>query len=142
MKFIKENTAQLALFLAIIASIGTLFFSEYMKLTPCVLCWYQRICMYPLVIILSIGIWKKDKNLSLYALPLSIIGIIISTYHNLLYYGIIPESISPCTVGTSCTSKQIELFGFITIPFLSLIAFLIITSLLILHKKFSANDTS
>jgi len=135
MKFIKENLAQLALLQAVVAMSGSLFFSEIMKLPPCLLCWYQRICMYPLVAILAMGIWKKDKNLPFYVLPLSIIGTVIAVYHNLLYYKIIPESLAPCTLGISCTTRQIELFGFITIPLLSLLAFLLIDVLMFyLHK--------
>jgi disulfide bond formation protein DsbB len=131
MKFIKENLAQLALLQAVIAMAGSLFFSEIMKLPPCLLCWYQRICMYPLVVILGVGIWKKDKNIPFFVLPLSITGTIIAFYHNLLYYKIIPESLAPCTEGISCTTKQIEIFGFITIPLLSLLAFLAIDILIL-----------
>lgn len=138
MKLLKENLLQIALFQAILALLGSLYFSEFMKLPPCMLCWYQRICMYPLILILSVSIWKKDKNVLLYTLPLSIIGTIIALYHNLLYYKIIPESVAPCTLGISCTTKQIEWFGFITIPFLSLCAFLLITFLLILYRKYSS----
>lgn len=138
MKLLKENLLQIALFQAILALLGSLYFSEFMKLPPCMLCWYQRICMYPLILILSVSIWKKDKNVLLYSLPLSIIGTIIALYHNLLYYKIIPESIAPCTLGISCTTKQIEWFGFITIPLLSLCAFLLITILLILYRKYSS----
>lgn len=135
MKFIRENIPQLTLLIAAISMIGSLYFSEILKLPPCVLCWYQRICMYPLVAIISIGIWKKDKNISYFILPLAIIGLIISGYHNLLYYGIIPESITPCTQGISCTTKQIEIFGFITIPLLSFISFLLITILTVFNLK-------
>lgn len=135
MKFIRENLAQLALLQAVVAISGSLFFSEIMKLPPCLLCWYQRICMYPLVVILAIGIWKKDKNLPFFVLPLSIIGTLIAVYHNLLYYKIIPESLAPCTLGISCTTRQIELFGFITIPLLSLLAFLVIDVLLLYSHK-------
>jgi len=83
--------------------------------------------MYPLVIILAIGIWKKDVKGSLvYAWPLAIIGWIIALYHNLLYYNILPESVVPCSAGISCTTKYIEYFGFVTIPLLSLLAFSVI----------------
>src|SRR5664279_3722944 len=99
MKFIKENLAQFALLVATLATLGSLFFSEVLKLPPCVLCWYQRICMYPLFLILAVSIWKKDKNLPFFVLPLSMIGTIIAIYHNLLYYKIIPESLAPCTLG-------------------------------------------
>ncbi len=91
--------------------------------------------MYPLVVILSIGLYKKDKNVVYYALPLSFVGLIISIYHNLLYYGILPESIQPCTTGVSCTARQIEWFGFLTIPLLALLGFISLNILLILSLK-------
>lgn len=135
MVFIKKNLLQFALIQVTFATIGSLVFSEILKFPPCILCWYQRIFMYPLVIILAVGIWKKDKNVHLYALPLSTAGLIISMYHNLLYYGLLPESASPCILGISCTTKFIEWFGFITIPFLSMIAFITTTLLILLHVK-------
>ncbi|MEK9176534.1 MAG: disulfide bond formation protein B [Patescibacteria group bacterium] len=135
MKFLKENLAQLALLTATLATISSLFFSEVLKLSPCLLCWYQRICMYPLVLILAVCIWKKDKNLPYLVLPLSIIGTIIAIYHNLLYYKIIPENLAPCTLGISCTTRQIEWFGFVTIPLLSLLAFILIDILIIFYKR-------
>ncbi len=137
MDFIKKNLLQLAFLQAVLATIGSLIFSEILKFPPCILCWYQRIFMYPLVIILAVGIWKKDKNIPFFVLPLSIIGLLISIYHNLLYYNIIPESSAPCTLGISCTTKFIEWFGFITIPFLSMMAFLSITLLVFINFKLS-----
>lgn len=135
MTFIKNNLLQLALLQSIAATAGSLIFSELLKFPPCILCWYQRIFMYPLIVILAVGIWKKDKNIPFFVLPLSIIGLIISFYHNLLYYGIIPESSAPCVLGISCTTKFIEWFGFITIPFLSMISFLLITLLVFLNLR-------
>lgn len=128
---------QLSLAIAFASMIGSLIFSEILKLPPCTLCWFQRIFMYPLIIIIAVGIWKKDKNLPFFVLPFSIIGTLIATYHNLLYYRIIPESSVPCTLGISCTTKQIELLGFITIPLLSLLAFIGISVLTIIHIKFT-----
>ncbi len=135
MDFIKKNLLQFALAVAIFATIGSLIFSEILKFPPCVLCWYQRILMYPLVIILAVGIWKKDKNLPFFVLPFSIIGGVIAFYHNLLYYKIIPEATTPCTLGISCTVKQIEWLGFITIPLLSFLAFISITILMLFYKR-------
>lgn len=135
MKFFRENLAQLALLTTTFSILGSLFFSEVLKLPPCVFCWYQRICLYPLVLILAIGIWKKDKNFVNYALPLSAIGFIIAIYHNFLYYGLLPKSAVPCTLGISCTTRQIEWFGFVTIPLMSLAAFAIITVLILLYRK-------
>ncbi len=116
-----------ALLVSIIATSGSLFFSEVMQLPPCVLCWYQRIMMYPLILIFSLGLFRKAKESFVYGTTLSVTGLVIAIYHNLLYYHILPESIAPCTSGVSCTSRQIEWLGFITIPLLSLIAFTIIT---------------
>lgn len=135
MEFIKNNILYLAWLFALTGMTISLYFSEIMKLPPCALCWYQRIALYPLVAIIPIGILKKDKNLPLYVLPLSIVGMLIALYHNLLYYKIIPESITPCTLGVSCTTKLIELFGFITIPLLSLTAFILITISMLIYKK-------
>lgn len=120
---------------ALVAMLGSLYFSNVLNFPPCVLCWYQRIFMYPLVFIILVGILRKDKNIAYYVLPLSIAGMLISIYHNLLYYKILPESISPCMTGVSCTTKFIEYFGFITIPLLSLAALTIVTVSMILYAK-------
>ncbi|MFY7992416.1 MAG: disulfide oxidoreductase [Bacteriovoracaceae bacterium] len=112
--------------ISMISTLGSLFFSEIMSLPPCVLCWYQRICMYPLVIMLLMGFWAQDQKVLRYAGPLAVMGWIIAFYHNLLYYNILPKSASPCMQGISCTTVQLNWFGFITIPLLSLTAFTII----------------
>src|ERR1700761_7930872 len=119
---------------ALLAMAGSLFFSEVLHFTPCVLCWYQRICMYPLVVLLAVGIIRRDRGMYAYVLPLSVIGGLISVYHNLLYWKIIPESLAPCTAGVSCTTKFFELFGFVTIPFMALCAFVIITVCMLVFK--------
>lgn len=119
---------------ALIATGGSLFFSEVMELPPCVLCWYQRIAMYPLVVIGAVGIVCSDRRWKWYALPLAVIGFVISVYHNLLYYGLIPESITPCTEGISCTSRQIEWLGFITIPLMALVSFSLVLILLFIYN--------
>ena len=120
---------------ALVATVGSLFFSEVMQLPPCVLCWYQRIAMYPLVIIIGVGIVTRDRRMKNYALPVCLIGLAISIYHNLLYYDLIPESITPCAEGVSCTSRQIEWLGLITIPLMALTAFIAISLCLLFHKS-------
>ena len=119
---------------ALIATGGSLYFSEVLRLPPCVLCWYQRIAMYPLVVILTVGILLREARLRAYVLPLGLIGLAISIYHNLLYYGVIPESIQPCTAGISCTTRQIEWLGFITIPLMALGAFIVISVTMALYQ--------
>ncbi len=121
----------LAWITALSAMLGSLYFSEIAKFPPCVLCWYQRIFMYPLVIILAVGILKKDKLLPFYVLPLSIIGGLVALYHNLLYYQLIPEAAAPCIQGISCTTKFIEWGGFVTIPLLSFTSFMVISGVMI-----------
>ena len=119
---------------SLVASFGSLFFSEVMKLPPCELCWYQRIAMYPIPILLTVGILLQDLKAIYYTLPLQLLGFVIAIYHNLLYYGYI-ENIVPCSQGVSCTSRQIEWLGFITIPLMSLVAFLICLVISILFLK-------
>lgn len=135
MKLLKSNSHYLAFIVALVAMSGSLFFSEALHYPPCVLCWYQRICMYPLVGILALGIYFKDKYVYRSVLLLSSIGIIISLYHNLLYYKVLPESVAPCTAGVSCTTKFIEYFGFVTIPFLSGTAFALIIIFMLLYRR-------
>lgn len=90
--------------------------------------------MYPLVLIIGIGIVLRDTRMKIYALALSGIGLLVSIYHNLLYYGVLPESIVPCAEGVSCTSRQIEWLGFITIPLMALTAFVVVSFCLLLYK--------
>lgn len=117
------------------STLGSIFFSSVMEFSPCVLCWYQRICLFPLVLILGMGLFPVDKKVVRYALPLAIVGWLIALYHSLLYSGIIPESIQPCTQGVSCTEEYINLFGFITIPMLSLLSFTTIIILLLVFQR-------
>lgn len=126
--------------IATIASLGSLFFSEIMKFQPCVLCWYQRIAMYPLVIIFLVGAFQGEKSTLSYSTPLVGIGWFIALYHNLLHYKIIPESASPCMEGVSCSTVYIKYFGFLTIPMLSLIAFSCLGVLLILVQRSLKNE--
>jgi disulfide bond formation protein DsbB len=117
------------------ATLGSLFFSDVMGFIPCNMCWYQRIFMYPLVIIFLINLLYPDDRVYKYALPVVTIGLLFAIYHNLLMFGIIPESIVPCASGIPCSTEYINWFGFITIPFLSLCAYLMLFLLLVLSKE-------
>jgi len=121
--------------IASVSTLGSLFLSEVMELAPCALCWYQRILMFPLVIILLVGLFPFDKRIIKYALPLAIAGWGFAFYHYLLYSGFIPESIQPCSQGVSCSETYLDLFGFLTIPMLSLISFSIIIGLLLILRR-------
>jgi len=111
---------------ALVATTGSLFFSEVMHFRPCSMCWYQRIAMYPLVLLFLPSLFKFDKDLLKYTLPLTVIGWFWAFYHNLLHWDIIPKSAAPCVRGVPCSTVYIRWGGFITIPLLSLIAFTII----------------
>lgn len=121
--------------LATVATLGSLFFSEIMGLKPCVLCWYQRIFMYPLVVIFLFGMFPLDKNIVRYTLPLAIIGLSFAVYHYLVYSGYIPESLQPCDKEASCAEIDLELFGFITIPMMSIITYSAIIALLVMFRN-------
>ncbi len=123
--------------IALMATLGSLFFQYVLDFPPCALCWYQRIFIYPLVVIIPIGIIARDRLYPIYVLILSLIGIVISMYHNLLYYKIIPEELAPCAVGIPCTTRYITSLGFIDIPFLSLVSFImiIIGTIMIIKNK-------
>ena len=114
----------------------SLIFSEILHYTPCSLCWYQRIAMYPTAFILTMAVIRRDQNIIPYILPLSIFGALIAFYHSLLQYGIISQ-VTPCGIGVDCTTKYLDLFGFITIPLMSFLAFSIISfSMLFFLRKY------
>ena len=121
--------------IACISTLGSLFFSYVMEFAPCILCWYQRICLFPLVIILARGLFPLDRHVIKYALPLAALGWLLAAYHNLLYAELIPADMQPCGKGISCTEEHIELFGFLSIPLLSLISFTTLVSILIILQR-------
>lgn len=114
---------------AIVATLGSLYFSEIRHFVPCTLCWYQRILMYPLAILLAVATYKQDRGVVKYALPLSALGILVSGYH-ILVERIPSLGSGVCSAGVPCSLKYIEWLGFITIPTLAFTAFVIITALL------------
>lgn len=134
---LKNNFAFIyaAWLISITSIFGSLFFSSILELPPCFLCWYQRIFIFPLGIILAVGFLKKDISVFWYAFPLAVMGLGVSFYHNLLYYKLIAEPLIPCSGGVSCTENQFELFGFISIPLMALLSLSSILILLILFAK-------
>lgn len=135
-KFIQKYVLYIAWMQALVATLGSLYYSEIRHFAPCILCWYQRILMYPLVIVIAVGILRKDKKLYHYVLPMSILGWLIAFYHVLLQKGFLPEAVALCIIGASCTVKYTGYFGFITIPLLSLAAFTLITICMLIQRKF------
>lgn len=116
-----------ALLAAWTAMLGSLYFSEVRGFVPCHLCWYQRILMYPLAGLIAFGILRWDRHLPVLVLPFSLLGQGVSTYHYLIQKTTIFGAPTACAAGVPCTTVWINWLGFITIPFLAMIAFLIIT---------------
>lgn len=122
--------------IALVSTLGAIFIGEVMGRTPCVLCWYQRIAMFPLAVILGVACYLSDLNVRRYALPLAIGGGAIALWHSLLFAGIISEPLRPCILnGPSCSGKDQVLFGALPLPYLSLVAFCLVSLLLFLSTK-------
>ncbi|MBS4213424.1 MULTISPECIES: disulfide oxidoreductase [Neobacillus] len=126
---------------ALIATLGSLYFSEVMHFIPCTLCWYQRIFMYPLAIMLGIAVYRNDNGIYKYVLPLSIIGMLISGYHTLLQKLPYLQRFEMCTSGVPCSKDYINWLGFITIPILAFIAFTIITISMVIVARSQKEET-
>lgn len=124
--YINKNALLFAFVVSLIAVLGSLFYSEIMGYEPCVLCWFQRIFMYPLPLILGIALWYKDREVKKYVVPISVIGALIAVYH---YMTQVVEKITTCGIelGASCTIKYTFGYGYITIPTMALTAFLLIS---------------
>lgn len=135
---------QLSLYLAwlvsVVATIGSLYFSEIRGFVPCELCWYQRILMYPLALILGIGTFQNDLSVKKFVLPMAIIGWCISLLHYLEQKVPGFADIKPCANGVPCSAEYINWLGFITIPFLALVAFTLIIVLMLLIKLPKKNN--
>lgn len=123
----------LAWIVSLVATFGSLFASEVMGFIPCDLCWYQRILMYPMAVLLGIAYYGKDRFIYRYTLPLSITGLVISGYHYYLQQFAPKDASGFCTTG--CTGKYIDWFGFITIPFMAFVAFALLTVIALVLKK-------
>ncbi|HDR4764756.1 TPA: disulfide oxidoreductase [Bacillus thuringiensis] len=142
MKLIRKYHIFCAWTIATSAMLISLFFSEWMKLPPCDLCWYQRMAIYPLVLILGIGMYRRYPHVSTYAFPFACIGLILSVYQ--ITIQTFPASeMKICSVGVPCTEDYLNLFGFISIPMLSFVGFLAIIVLLYIkpNSKLSHSKT-
>ena len=113
----------LAWLVALASTLGALYIGEVLGQTPCQLCWYQRIAMFPLAVILGIACFRDDFSVRLYAIPIALVGAAVSLWHNLLYFDVVPDSIEPCDRTVSCSGEVMVIFGWVPIPVLSLAAF-------------------
>ncbi len=124
----------MAFAVAATATLGSLYLSEIVHLIPCTYCWYQRIAMYPLAVILFIGAVRKDHGIRIYAATLAGIGAVIAAYHRLIQVYPDLDGGSSCSATVPCSAAYLEIFGFITIPYMALSGFLLILALLWLDR--------
>ena len=125
-EFLEDYGGWLAFVIALVATLGSLYYSEIAGYLPCRLCWYQRILMYPLVIVTLVGALKRDEYLPAYVLPLSLIGLLVSGYHVLMEKGVFPPS-ATCAADVPCNITYVNYLGFITIAVMAFTAVLLIT---------------
>ncbi len=120
---------------ALVATLGALFIGEVMGMAPCLLCWYQRIFMFPLALILGMAAFAEDRRGAVYGLPLALAGAAFAGYHCALVAGWVPQWWIPCGSGPSCSTQSLEILGGIQIPWLSLLAFSAIAILLFVYLR-------
>ena len=128
----------IAWLLAMTATGSALFIGEVMGMVPCVLCWYQRIAMFPLALLLGMAFYSDDRRGAVYALPLALAGAAVAGYHSLLVAGLVPKSWVPCGTGVSCADQKLDIFYGIDLPWRSLAAFLAIAVSLSLYLRRTA----
>ena len=120
---------------ALMATAGSLFLGEVMGMTPCVLCWYQRIAMYPLVLVLGLGLLDADGRCVRDARLLAWAGWGLALYHCAVFWGLVPERLTPCGKGASCADADLQVAGVVPIPVLSLLAFTALLGLLSMARR-------
>lgn len=137
-KYVKDWVLFLNLIIVFVATIGSLYYSEILQYTPCKLCWYQRIFMYPQVFLYWLAIVLKDKNIVKYSLFLSILGAPIAFYHYALQRSwVLGADCSSVGYSISCSQQFVMNYNYITIPFMSFSAFMLVSlfSAIYLFKK-------
>ncbi|HSJ83410.1 MAG TPA: disulfide oxidoreductase [Acidimicrobiia bacterium] len=129
-----SNAVWLAWVVALVATVGSLMYSEFFHYVPCRLCWFQRIAMYPLAVVLLVGAIRREVAVKFYAIPIALIGLVISIYHNVLQFFPSLEGTS-CDPLVPCSARSIEMFGFMDLPFMAGAGFIVIAVLLAFYTK-------
>ena len=131
---LRANAVWLAFAVALFTTLGSLYLSEIAHFTPCPLCWYQRICMYPLFVTLLVGGLRRDREVYAYVLPPAIIGAGFAIYHTQLQA--FPQQHGPfCKGFDPCTVRYVWEFGFVSIPFMALAAFAFIITMMFVYRS-------
>jgi len=137
---LRRAALSLAWVVAATSMLGSLYFSEVAKFVPCKLCWYQRICMYPLALILLIAAIRRDRGVRFYAGPLAAVGLVIAAYHTWIQAYPPTGGTSFCTLDAPCTERYVWEFGFVGIPFMALTGFAFILTMMVVLR--SGGDVS
>jgi disulfide bond formation protein DsbB len=132
----------LGFLMALGATVASMFLSSVFDLVPCQLCWYQRVIMFPIPLILGVAILRRDHLVHLYALPFTVLGAIVALYHSLLQWGVVGESSLTCNGTISCADAEVELLGFLTIPFGAFLIFVGLTIVMWLQGVYGNKITS
>jgi disulfide bond formation protein DsbB len=132
--FIKTNIIYLIFILSATSVFGSLIYSEIMDFPPCVLCWWQRVLLYPQMILSLVAIFRKEKNIVYYLIPMSVLGFLVSLYQSYVQWG--GGSLLPCTAeGGECSKLYVYEYGYITIPFMALSIFVYLLFVSLVYKK-------
>lgn len=129
---------KLAALVAVGATVGSLYFSERAGFVPCELCWYQRIAMYPLALILTLAAFRGDRAIDRYALPLAAVGLAIAGYH--IQVQLFPEQASFCEAANPCSGTWVEALGWMTIPQMAAVSFALVIALLLIARQPAAEE--
>ncbi len=140
-KFVGGNAIVIGFLVALSAIGGSLFYSEIVGYEPCLLCWWQRLFIYPQVLLFGVALWKKDRGVFAYSAALAIFAGILALYHSYVYWG--GESLLPCTaLGGACSKIYVMEFGYITIPTMSLTIVLYLLLLAWINRIYRKNENS
>ncbi len=138
--FVGKHAILLAFLVSLASISGSLFYSELVGFEPCLLCWWQRVFLYPQVLIFGAALWYKKTDVFLYSVPLVSLSAILSFYHQYVYMG--GESVLPCTaLGGACLKNYVMEFGYITIPMMSFTAAAFLLLLAWIHRKYENRNS-
>ena len=129
----RDVALPLATAIALVTTLGSLYYSEVAGFPPCTLCWYQRIAIYPQVIVIGVAAWRRDTEVWRTTLPLAVVGGVLSLWHVVIERN--PALAGPCDPANPCTIKWVEELGFLTIPMMALVAQVALVALTLLVRS-------
>jgi disulfide bond formation protein DsbB len=136
--WLADSALPLATAIAAVTTLGSLYYSEIAGYPPCTLCWYQRIAIYPQVIVLGVAALRRDREVWRTAIPLAVVGAAISVWHIVIER--LPSLAGPCDPSNPCTIKWVEEFGFLTVPAMALVAGLAFIALTLVARTPTVTD--